>query len=104
MRTRLTVGAILGLALLFGAPLVAAADSVDEESIEAIDINTAEVEELMERPGVGRAYAERIVHYREENGRFETREEIMNVRGIGEKTFLKIRDLIRVGKGKNGRK
>jgi competence protein ComEA len=98
------IGALLGMVLLLGTPLLAVAASGDEEPLATIDINTAGVEELMDLPGVGRAYAERIVNYREENGPFETREEIMNVRGIGEKTFLRIRDRIRVGKEKSGRK
>lgn len=56
-----------------------------------VDINTASVEELAQLPGIGEKVAARIVGYREENGRFEKIEEIMNVRGIGEKTFVKLR-------------
>lgn len=102
-RTRWMIGAVLAVILLLGSPLIAAPAPPDGKEVETIDINTAGVEELMELPGVGPAYAERIVAYREENGPFESVEEIMNVRGIGEKTFLRIRDRIRVGKVKNGK-
>ncbi|HXV60537.1 MAG TPA: helix-hairpin-helix domain-containing protein [Vicinamibacteria bacterium] len=61
-----------------------------------IDLNTASVDELTSLPGVGQKVAERIVAYREANGPFEKKEELMNVRGIGEKTFLKLERLIKV--------
>jgi comEA protein len=63
-----------------------------------IDLNTATREELTELPGVGDTVAARIIAYRDENGGFEKIEEIMNVRGIGEKTFLKFRDRLYVNK------
>jgi competence protein ComEA len=59
------------------------------------------VEQLVELPGIGEAVAARIVAYREENGSFGKIEELMNVRGIGEKTFLRLRPLIFVEQGKN---
>lgn len=62
-----------------------------------IDINRAGPEELQQIKGIGPALALRIVRYREENGPFHKPEEIINVRGIGEKTFLRIKDRITVG-------
>ena len=59
-----------------------------------ININTAGKEALMELPGIGAAYAERIIQYRAENGPFSSIEEITNVKGIGEKTFEKFKDRI----------
>ena len=64
-----------------------------------VDINTASAEDLAQLPGVGDKVAERIVNYREKNGRFQKVEEIMNVRGIGEKTFVKLRDHLVVKSG-----
>jgi competence protein ComEA len=64
-----------------------------------VDINTASIEELAQLPGIGEKVAARIVRYREENGRFNKIEEIMNVRGIGEKTFVKLRDSLVVKSG-----
>jgi len=62
-----------------------------------VNINTASVEELDQRlPGIGPALAQRIVDYRQKNGRFTKPEDIMEVSGIGEKRYEQIRDLITV--------
>jgi competence protein ComEA len=63
----------------------------------ALDLNTASVTDLESLPGVGRQTAERIVEYRQKNGAFKKVEELMNVKGIGEKSFLKLKPLITVG-------
>ncbi len=62
-----------------------------------VDLNAAGVEELETLPGVGPRTAQRIVEYRDESGGFTKIEELMNVRGIGEKTFLRLRALVTVG-------
>ena len=61
---------------------------------EIININTADAKELEKLPGVGRVIAKRIVEYRRENGYFNDKKDIMNVRGIGEKKYKLIKDLI----------
>jgi len=61
-----------------------------------IDINSASVQELQKLPQIGAAVAQRIVDYREKHGKFSKIEDIMKVKGIGEKTFLKIKPLITV--------
>ena len=61
-----------------------------------ININTANAKELESLKGIGPATAKNIISYREEYGGFSTIEEIMNVKRIGEKTFLKIQDFITV--------
>ncbi len=66
------------------------------EITEKIDINTASAEELITLPGIGEVLAERIIAYREKNGKFENIESIMDIQGIGEGTFLKIMDMITV--------
>ena len=65
---------------------------------EKVNINTAGVDELVTLPGIGKAYAERIVEYRQKNGPFKKVEDIINVRGIGEKTFERIKDRLTIGK------
>lgn len=61
-----------------------------------IDINNAGFDELVKLNGIGDYLAEQIITYREENGGFRNIEEILNVSGIGEKTFESIRDCIYV--------
>ena len=65
-----------------------------------VDINKAGVAELSKLPGIGEQVAKRIIAYREENGPFEKAEELMNVRGIGEKSFLKLQPHITLGSDK----
>lgn len=61
-----------------------------------ININSASATQLDSLPGIGPAYAGRIIDYREANGGFKTIEEIENIKGIGPKTFEKLKDLITV--------
>lgn len=61
-----------------------------------LNLNTATPAELEKLPGIGPATAARIVEYRQKNGAFKKVEELMNVRGIAEKTFLQLKPLITV--------
>ncbi len=61
-----------------------------------VNLNTASIAELEKLPGIGRRTAERIVEYRDKHGGFKKIEELMNVPGIGEKSFLKLKELITV--------
>ena len=61
-----------------------------------ININTADETELQKIRGVGPVIAGRIVEYRQQNGAFQTIDDIKKVRGIGVKTFDKIKDSITV--------
>ncbi len=54
-----------------------------------INLNTATAAELMTIPGIGEGYAARILEYREKNGPFREVDELMNIKGIGEKRFKK---------------
>ena len=62
-----------------------------------IDINRADMEELIALPGIGEVLAQRILLYREENGEFSAVEELLNVKGIGKKRFEEFLDLIIIG-------
>ena len=63
---------------------------------DVININTANLEQLMKISGVGKTKAEAIISYREKNGDFKKKEDITKVRGIGKSTFEKIKDKIEV--------
>ena len=63
-------------------------------SKSTVNLNTATIDQLASLPGVGPKTAERILEYRTKNGGFKKIEELMNVKGIGEKSFLKIKPLV----------
>jgi competence protein ComEA len=67
-----------------------------------LNLNTATVAQLETLPGIGKSTAERILEYREKSGGFKKIEDLMNVRGIGEKSFLKLKPLVMVSAGKGG--
>jgi comEA protein len=75
------------------APAAPAANAV-------VNLNTATAEQLDTLPGIGPKVAARIIEYRQKNGTFKKVEDLMNVKGIGEKAFLKIKDRITVGTAK----
>jgi competence protein ComEA len=65
---------------------------------ERIDINRANAEQLVVIPGIGKVMAERIVQFRDKHGRFSRVEDLLKVKGIGEKSLEKLRPYIKVGK------
>lgn len=93
---------LLLAAMLLSCGVPAILFAADQPAVEAaaeiakININTASQTELQSLPGIGKVTAERIVAYRTDSGLFKTIDDIVNVKGIGEKSFEKIRDLISV--------
>jgi len=59
-----------------------------------IDLNTATAEDLQTLPGIGPSRAQQIIDYRETHGGFKTIADLQDISGIGEATFLKLKDLI----------
>lgn len=64
--------------------------------VGTININTASAADLQRLPGIGAKTAGRVIEYRQKNGPFKKVEELMNVRGVGEKNFLKLKGQISV--------
>jgi competence protein ComEA len=96
---------LLGLVGLSGTSFAGQTEKKEAPKPELrVDINEADVAELSKLPGIGEGVAKRIVAYRTENGRFEKTEELMNVRGIGEKSFLKLQPYLSLGTDKDKRK
>ncbi|MCD8197055.1 MAG: ComEA family DNA-binding protein [Lachnospiraceae bacterium] len=72
-------------------------DVSDEEPVDArVNINTADRTELMTLNGIGESRADAIIEYRTQNGSFTSPEQIMEVSGIAEGIYAKIKDQIRV--------
>jgi len=69
-------------------------------STEVVNLNSATVAQIASLPGIGPKTAELVVQYRVKNGPFKKIEEVMNVRGIGEKSFLKIKDRLTVAEAR----
>ena len=71
--------------------------NVEENKVDAkVNINTANKEKLETLPGIGETTAQKIIDYRESNGKFKTIEDIKNVSGIGEAKYESLKDKITV--------
>jgi comEA protein len=75
------------------AAFVASVSAADQQGPK-VDLNKAGIAELDTLPGVGPAIAQRIIDFRTKNGAFKRAEDLMNVSGIGEKKFLKMKDRV----------
>lgn len=108
MKNAILFSSLFSLAALVGvAGTILAGQSEEKPSSTSelrVDINHADAAELSKLPGIGEQVAKRIVAYREENGPFEKAEELMNVRGIGEKSFLKLKPHVTLDSDKEKRK
>jgi len=86
---RIAVLAIAAIVALSAAPVFAA-----DAPSGVVNINTASAEQLDLLPGVGPAVAGRIVEHRTKNGAFKSIEDLMLVKGIGEKSFEKMKPYV----------
>lgn len=100
MRTTLSAAAFLCALLLAAMPAFTMSIQAQTQGAEkaTLNLNAATLDQLATLPGIGPKVAERILEYRTKNGSFKKIEELMNVKGIGEKSFLKIKPLISVAK------
>jgi len=93
------VAAALMAAMVMGTGIEAGAGQPQGAKPEAaapapLDLNAATSADLQKLPGIGPALAARILEYRQKNGGFKKIEELMNVQGIGEQSFLKLKSLV----------
>lgn len=86
------------MVLTFAVPVLAQrpTGAGSQAATSPLNLNAATVTQLESLPGIGARTAERIIEYRQKNGGFKKIEELMNVRGVGEKSFLKLKPLITV--------
>lgn len=116
MGLRLVVGSVIAWLVCSSSVGLAAAQVTTPPAGEAggkavVNLNTATVAQLETLPGVGPQTAARIKEYRDQNGGFKKVEDLMKIKGIGEKAFLRLRGLVVVaplpaaeaGKGTGGR-
>jgi comEA protein len=73
-----------------------AAPAAASKAAAPLNLNTATVDQLVALPGIGERTAKQIVEYREKNGPFKKAEDLMNIKGIGEKSFLRLKTLVTV--------
>lgn len=93
----------LSLVTFVASPLLAAPQAAPEKPANAtaavaatININTASAAELESLPGIGKKTAASIVAYRTEKGKFKATKDLLKVKGIGEKSFDKLKNLVSV--------
>ena len=102
-RLMMALGALMIAGVMASAPVLAqdkpAAKPAKTAAAPAgpVNLNTATQAQLETLPGIGAAAAKRIIEYREKNGKFTKIEQLMNVKGIGEKSFLKLKPMITIG-------
>jgi len=70
--------------------------SAASKKVTAVNVNSAGKDELTKIPGVGPATADAIVKYRKANGKFKSANDLMNVKGIGEKTLKKMKPFLKL--------
>jgi competence protein ComEA len=108
MRRLLALGVVLAALAAVAPPPAAAQEKAAKPKTSAapvtpLNLNTATAAQLEKLPGVGARTAQLIVEHRQKNGGFKKVEELMNIKGIGEKSFLKLKPLVTVAPEKTDR-
>jgi competence protein ComEA len=94
--------AVLAFALSGGVASAAEKAQKAQAPAGKVNINTANAAQLAELPGVGEKLAARIVEHRQKEGAFKSTQELMNVKGIGEKNLQKLEPYLTLGEPARG--
>ena len=96
-RRFLSLGVLLSLCLVLFLPALAAANK-KKPPTKPVNINTAKAEELQQVPGIGPATAQKILQMRKSYGPFKSVDDLLAIRGLGQKRLDKMRKYLTVGK------
>lgn len=97
LKSLLVLSLVFGFLVIFSFPAYSQQGKSTQSAVKKININTASAQELATLPRIGPKKASAVIEYRNKNGKFQRIEDIIKVKGIGEKTFLRLKDLITVG-------
>src|SRR5215472_2616437 len=95
-RRFLSLGVLLSLCLVLFLPALAAANK-KKPPVKPVNINTATSEELQQVPGIGPATAQKILQMRKSYGPFKSVDDLLAIRGLGQKRLDKMRKYLTVG-------
>jgi competence protein ComEA len=97
MRSPRTVLAVAAMVLALGVSSAVAAGAGKPAPTGKVNLNAATAAQLATLPGIGPKVAARIVEYRQKSGGFKSVQELMNVQGVGEKSFQKLQSYVTTG-------